>query len=220
MHHHIFIMLATVLGLSGCANSLSYQGMDNPSLVGVQKLQLASAPVTIAIKSNDVVHAIVPPPEKFIAIIADYQKRGRGAFELLLPNTKQKTLWLKTLQAAGLEASQIQIILTPDLPTPQIATLRYQGWQVLPPADCSQIATMPDADNFSFNTDPAYKFGCTRDQYLGAMVATPTDLLGRDTTTNTDSQRLSKGLDTYYKGERLTPSTAKPVSTGNVEGGS
>jgi pilus biogenesis lipoprotein CpaD len=212
----IIVCISAFLG--ACAPNLAYQGMDNPSMVGEQKLRLASAPVTIKITKADHGQGIVPTPQKLAPMIADYKKRGRGNFELLLPNNTQKISWLEQLQAAGLAASQLNIILSPDLPTTQMAVLRYEAWQVIPPADCTS-ANMPDADDFGFSTDAAYKLGCTRDQYLGAMVASPADLLGRDATMPADSQRLGAGQKIYREGGKLTPADTQPLTTGALQGG-
>lgn len=219
MEHCRYGLIACLtIFLGACAPNLAYQGMDNPSLVGEQKLRLASAPVTIKITKAAVGQGVVPSAQKLAPIIADYKKRGRGNFELLLPDNTQQITWLQKLQAADLSASQINVILSPSLPATQMAVLRYEAWQVLQPADCTN-APMPDADNFGFSTDADYKFGCTRDQYLGAMVARPADLLGNDTSADADSQRLGASQETYRDGEPLTPSGTQPLTTGAIQGG-
>ena len=76
--------------------------------------------------------------------------------------------------------------------------------------------THADADRYSHGSDSGYYYGCTGDRYLSEMIARPGDLLGNDTTVDTESQRQAKSLDTYRAGDRQTEASDEGVSASDV----
>ena len=94
-------------------------------------------------------------------------------------------------------------------------TISYSALKAVTPANCMDI-THADADRFDHGTDSGYYYGCTDDRYLSEMIARPGDLLGNDTASGAESQRLGKALETYRSGERLTPQGEDGVSASDV----
>lgn len=84
--------------------------------------------------------------------------------------------------------------------------------------DCQHFITDADANAYTPTTDVPYQFGCSRDYYLSAMIARPSDLLGNTAASDNESQRLSKTLDTYRAGERITPASEDGISASDVYG--
>lgn len=216
-----FATISCIITLNACANNeVGQRWVDNPSMVNQQKLQMAQAPVTLRI------WGALPATSDLQLLSTDFKKRGVG--DVSVQRTANTPLATSRnvqtqLQAAGVPAQRIKI--NPDILPPQTengralqAVISYKAWQVLPPAGCTQ-AHVPDVVGLGdLSTNSDYKMGCMRDQFLGAMVAHPADLLGNDANTKATSQRLGKALDTYNKGEPLTPSGAS-ISTGAITQG-
>lgn len=99
--------------------------------------------------------------------------------------------------------------------TPNRITIFYEAMRAKAPAHCRDIS-QADADRFGHKTDSDYYYGCTGDSYLSQMIARPGDLLGNDTSTLADSQRLNKSLENYRAGERATKEQDEGVSASNV----
>lgn len=93
--------------------------------------------------------------------------------------------------------------------------ISYDALLAQPPKDCDNI-NKADADEFSHGSDSGYRYGCQHDTYLSQMIARPADLLGNDTTSPDDSQRLSKSMDTYRNGDPATPLDQQNLSASKV----
>jgi pilus biogenesis lipoprotein CpaD len=83
---------------------------------------------------------------------------------------------------------------------------------------CATDITQADGNHYTPTSDVPYQFGCGRDKYVSAMIARPQDLLGNDSSTLAESQRLSKSLETYRAGERATPAGEDGISASSVYG--
>lgn len=93
-------------------------------------------------------------------------------------------------------------------PGPQ-ALVRYRTYTALPPEGCRDMEDYPD--NSAESLRP-YKLGCSTESYLAKQVASPRDLLGRDSIGPATGSRLTNIVNSYGSGEPNPPLTGLSAS--------
>ncbi len=97
------------------------------------------------------------------------------------------------------------------------AIISYTVLNVLPPSGCYERMDGIVDRQFSMSDD--YLLGCENERLIGQMVARPSDLKGRDTSSDDTSQRQSVSGERYRSGENLFSGdrTGETISTGAVD---
>lgn len=198
-------MIVLACGLSACANIMS-----NPTLIESDKLQLQPETIQHHFEAdrvskstlNEIALDIKRRAESPVTVDVHYLLRKPLAGTQRVANAQGARV-KSYLQQNGVR-NQIQIMMTPSQTDAlNHIYVRYEALSAAPPSHCLPIE-FGDANNYSHESDSGYRYGCANKDYISQQIARPGDLLGRDTTPGTDSQRLGKSQDTYRSGERAT----------------
>lgn len=210
-----FLLLPLFL-VSACA-------MKNHSFVSNEPLSVHTETVSVDMPSDRVSRSLLTD------IADDVKHRGDGdvtvTVHYALKRPLKATQTIADTQGARVKSylqnqgvrRPVLVIAEPDHDGmgANVITIAYPALKAKGPSNCTDI-THADADRSDHGYDGGYFFGCTDDKYLSEMIARPGDLLGNDTTTAADSQRLGKSLDVYRAGERATAKEDEGVSASNV----
>ncbi len=209
------LMIATFL-LAGCS-------MQNNSFISQQPLQVQKETVQKDFPSDKVSKA------ELNEIADDINHRAQGPITIKVDYALKQPLHSsqRVAEAQGNHIKaylnqqevkrQINVQLEPVKDAASVNTIHisYDALKALPPKDCNSIA-LADADQYTHGSDSDYRYGCSGDQYLSRMIARPGDLLGNETNSVAESQRLGKSTDNYNAGERATPPDQEGLSASKV----
>ncbi len=211
----VLALIIPTLFASACA-------MQNQSYISNEPLQVQDESVLHEMSSNNVTRGDL----NYIA--DDINRRATGDVSITVHYMMKKP-FKATQQVADAQGARIKAYLKQQNVRRHVLVLAepdqddgvnriaiaYPALKAKGPANCMDI-THADADRFSHGSDSGYYYGCTSDRYLSEMIARPGDLLGNDTMTNAESQRLGKSFDTYRAGERITAESDEGVSASDV----
>lgn len=212
---HASLLIASLL-LAGCA-------MQNHSFVDQQKMTVAPEEVQRTFLATEVSRS------ELAAMADDIIRRGTSPVAITVDYAPVKPL-KGAERVAEIQGARIKSYLAghgvrhattvttrPGASDEKVnrITVSYEALKASAPADCASMAKA-DGDHYTHNTDSDYRFGCRHKELVSAQIARPGDLLGNNTTTPADSQRLGKQLETYSAGEPATPQGADGLTASNV----
>lgn len=208
--YRMLYLLLGALALGACT-------MENPSFVKSNPMLVTNEDVVFSKPSRDV------SKDMLLQLADDIKRRADGPVTLTIQHPAgaqalaiKQAQMIKSLFADNYVRSHVIVSYNANKPSPPNQIIvRYSA--VRANADCAGTIMDADAGNYNHTSDNPYKLGCSRDQFLSAMIARPVDLLGNDATSTADSQRLGKSQETYRAGERATPSDAT-LSASDVYG--
>ena len=195
--------------------------LQNPSMIHQEKIQVSSEAYRYErsadrVTQNDLVDLadqIKRRGDSPVTIRITYPLKPNATTQQRIANVQAQRI--KTvLSTEGVKQPIILDLQANGKSTPNLIQVSFTALQAN--AGCEGHLTDADANNYTQTTDVNYGFGCSHDRYLSAMIARPDDLLGNDTTSDAQSQRLSKSLDTYRAGDAVTPASAQEISASDV----
>lgn len=196
--------------LSACA-------MQNPSFIHNEKMQVLREPVSAGFDANAL------PKSQMLAMVDDIKHRAGQDVTVTVAYPPHGNAQLAAAQGAQVKQfllahdikRDVRVETAPTATGPNnIVTLNYSALRAA--SSCDTPIQNADAGLYDHGSDANYRFGCAHDQMLAMQIARPEDLLGNDTTTLAESQRVAKSLDNYRAGENATPENTQPLTASTV----
>lgn len=206
------ILFATVL-LAACA-------MKNNSLINQEPMQVRNEHAGISFRTDRASKLAIDNTAD------DIKRRANGPVTISVDYNASSYDAQRVAQAQGTQLrahlreqfvkQPIHVMLQPvDAAQEKLVRIEYNALSAKAPQDCGMIGEA-DPDQYAHESDSAYRFGCTHDRYLAQMIARPGDLLGNDSISPAESQRLGRSQELYRAGQPATPADTQGLSASNV----
>lgn len=177
---------------------LSACDITTPSQVKTGQIRVTEQQVTETLKASDVDLGAVD------RISSDYKRNGRGPISVLVSFSDagtaranaQANQYKRAFAAHGVNVSVETVSVPADTPTQAIVS--YQAMAALPPEGCARLTGYQGAEGL-YEME-GYGIGCETKTAISRMVATPDDLLGKESGTGSPSRRAGSNTEKYTNG--------------------
>lgn len=196
MTNRVLFCFCAMIMLAGCDITM-------PSQVETGQIRVTEQQTTEALPAAYVDTGAVT------RIANDYKRNGQGPISVLVSYVDdtpagqahhQAGQYKRAFAAQGVTV-RTDIAAVPKT-TPLRAIVSYQAMAALPPEGCNRMAGYQGAEGLYEMKD--YGIGCETKTAISRMIATPDDLLGKESGAGTESRRAGNTTEKYKNG---TPNT-------------